>query len=150
MSAPGIGGDVGPITIRRHRPEPAMLPTWMRRALLATAVMNGSAAIAFLPFAAPVRALMGMPLGEHPVYLTTVALFVFLFGVGYLLVGLSGRPERLFIALSAAGKLGFVTIVGWYWLSGVVPFKAFLVASGDLPFGVLFATWLFTTRVEQG
>ena len=127
-------------------PHAAMLPRWMRGALLATAVMNTLAAVAFVPASGALRALTGMPQGEHPLYLSTVALFVGLFGVGYLLVGLSGRPERLFIALSAAGKLAFVSLVTWYWATGALPFLAVLVGAGDLPFGLMFATWLITTR----
>jgi hypothetical protein len=42
----------------------------MTTALLATAIMNLAAGLAFLPPAQPLRALVGMPDGE-PVYLAT-------------------------------------------------------------------------------
>jgi hypothetical protein len=126
---------------------PNVLPAWTRTALLATAVMNAGAAMAFLPPARGLRALTGFPEGE-PLYLATVALFVMLFGVGYLVVGLSGRPERLFIGLAAAGKLAFVAVVAGFWTSGAVPLQAFLTALGDLPFGLLFAWWLWSTRTS--
>ena len=146
MSAPGVG--TGPRLVSRPTAatQPVLLPGWMRGALLATAAMNALAAVAFSPAAGGLRALTGMPPGEHPLYLATVSLFVLLFGVGYLLVGLSGRPERLFIGISAAGKLGFVALVTWYWATGALPFLAVLVGAGDLPFGILFATWLVTSR----
>ena len=51
------------------------LPTWMRRALFATAGMNVLAAAGFLPAATSMRALAGLPEG-HPLYLMTVAMFV--------------------------------------------------------------------------
>ena len=75
MSAPAARMAAAPIA------APRVLPIWMRNALLATAVMNLTAGLAFLPPAQPMRSLVGMPDGE-PVYLATVALFVVLFGAG--------------------------------------------------------------------
>jgi len=121
----------------------------MRGALLATAVMNALAAILFVPAAQALRALAGLPEPEHPIYLATVALFVLLFAIGYLLVGLSGRAERLFIGLAAAGKISFVTLVAWYWTTGALPLRAFLAATGDLAFGAAFAWWLWNTRTSR-
>jgi hypothetical protein len=120
------------------------LPTWMRRAMLATAVMNILATGLFLPQAGELRALAGMPPGESGPYLMTLALFVLLFGLGYLYCGLTGRAERLFIALSAAGKLGFVTILTCSWAMGIATIQAPLSAAGDLVFGLLFLWWLVT------
>jgi hypothetical protein len=125
--------------------SPRVLPIWMRNALLATAVMNLTAGLAFLPPAQSLRALAGMPDGE-PVYLTTVALFVMLFGAGYAWVGLTRRDERLFLTLSAIGKIAFVGIVACYWLAERLPFQAVVTASGDLVFGAMFAGWLLATR----
>ena len=106
---------VSPAVTARIRPSPSLqatgmtatLPSWMRNALFATAAMNIFAGLGFLPPATGVRALAGMPPGEHPVYLATVALFVMTFGVGYFWVAAANRPERLFITLAAIGKLGF-------------------------------------------
>ena len=123
------------------------LPRWMTTALLATAVMNLTAGLAFLPPAQPLRALVGMPDGE-PVYLATVALFVLLFAAGYAYVGFTGRDERLFLTLSAIGKISFVTIVTFYWLAARLPFQAVVTASGDLLFGALFVAWLLTSRQQ--
>jgi hypothetical protein len=114
----------------------------MRRTLLATAVMNVFGAGLFLPSAVALRALAGVPPAEHPVYLLTIAMFVLLFGAGYLYSGLVGRADPLFIAISAAGKLSFVGILVFSWLSGAVSIRAPLMAVGDLVFGLLFLTWL--------
>ena len=118
------------------------LPTWMRRALLATAVMNIGAAIAFFPAVHGLRSLAGFPEDGPPIYLATVSLFVLLFGLGYLWVGLSGRDERLFLSMAAAGKISFVALLVAYWLAGDLPVGAPLAALGDLFFGVLFLKWL--------
>jgi hypothetical protein len=119
-----------------------VLPTWMRRALLTTAAMNVLGAGLFLPSAGALREIAGVPPGEHAVYLLTIAMFVLLFGIGYLYLGLVGRADPLFIAISAAGKLSFVAILVFSWLSGAVSIRAPLMAVGDLVFGLLFLTWL--------
>jgi hypothetical protein len=118
------------------------LPAWMRNALFATAAMNLLAGFAFLPPATGPRALMGMPPHEHGVYLSTIALFILLFGVGYLWVAVANRPERLFITLAAFGKLGFFAITLLFWLGGALPATAPLAGSADLVFALLFFRWL--------
>jgi hypothetical protein len=135
--------DVKPGTSGAAR-DVGRLPTWMRRAMLATAAMNILAAGLFLPQAGALRELAGMPPGERGPYLMTLALFVLLFGVGYLYCGLTGRAERLFIALSAAGKLGFVTILVCSWAMGIASIRAPLSAVGDLVFGIFFLWWLLS------
>lgn len=118
------------------------LPPWMRGALFATAGMNILAAVAFIPAAESLRALAGLPEGGHPFYLVTVAMFVLLFGLAYLWAAVHGRPERLFIAMAAAGKLSFFGLLVWFWAVGAVPTRAPVVGSADLIFGVLFLAWL--------
>jgi hypothetical protein len=121
-----------------------MLPTWLRRAFLATAAMNVLGGLLFLPPAAPLRALVGVPPGEHAIYLTTLAMFVFLFAAAYGYAGWTGRADELFVALSAAGKLSFVAILVGFWLAGEIAVMAPLSAAGDLVFGLMFLTWLVT------
>ena len=117
-------------------------PRWLRNAMLATAVMNAGAALLFLPAASPLRALAGLPADAPAVYLATVALFVLLFGAGYLYVGVTGHADPLFVGLSAAGKLSFVTLLVCFAVAGAVSWRAPLVAAGDVVFGVLFLWWL--------
>jgi hypothetical protein len=119
-----------------------VLPGWMRRALFATGVMNVLAAVVFSPPAGALRAIGGMPESEQPVYMATITLFVLLFGVAYLWLAVSGRAERFFIAVAAAGKLSFVTVLAWFWAGGTLPLRAFLAGTADLVFAVLFMAWL--------
>jgi len=124
------------------------LPTWMRRALLATAGMNIVGAALFAPPARALRAVAGFPPGEHPLYLATVSMFVLLFGLGYLWAAAAGRADRLFITLAAVGKLSFFTLLAWFWAVGALSARAPLVGTGDLVFGILFVVWLYGTRAE--
>jgi hypothetical protein len=126
--------------------QPIALPQWMRAALFATAVMNLAAAAAFRPAAAILRTTAGFPADAPPIYLRTVALFVGLFGLGYLYTAVRGRDERLFIAIAAVGKLGFVALVGAGWAEGSLPLRAPVVAAPDLVFSCLFFYWLRTSR----
>ena len=118
------------------------LPVWMRRTLLTTAVMNVFAAAAFLPSARALRALAEMPEDAHPFYLATISMLVLLFGLGYLWAGVTGRADRLFIAVSAAGKLSFFALLLGFWLVGELSARAPLLGAADLVFGVLFLIWL--------
>jgi hypothetical protein len=125
------------------------LPGWMRTALFATAAMNAGAAIVFSPPARGLRALAGLPPGEHPFYLATASMFVLLFGVGYLWLAVTGRADRLFIALAALGKLSFVGLVVALAVGGELPVRAALFGAGDLPFGLLFLKWLFAPEATD-
>ena len=119
-----------------------MIPIWLRRALLATAAMNAFGAFAFTPWGAPLRDLVGLPSGAHPLYLLIIGVFVGLFGVGYLWTGLTGRADPLFIAIAAAGKLSFVGLLLAFWLVGELSIRAPVSALGDLVFGALLLVWL--------
>jgi hypothetical protein len=125
------------------------LPRWMRRALFATAAMNGLAALGFLPASGSARALAGLPEDAPPVYLLIIGLFVLLFGLGYLWTALMGRADRLFIALAAIGKLSFVGLLVHGWRGGALPIRAPLTAAPDLVFGLLFIVWLVSARAGQ-
>lgn len=121
------------------------LPQWMRRALLVTGVANIGVAAIFLPAAHSVRDLAGFP--EAPAfYLCMVALFVSLFGVGYLCMALINRGNRLLVAISAVGKVSFFALTVHLWSAGDLPVRVPVLASGDLIFAALFVAWLATAR----
>src|SRR3989442_12481678 len=120
----------------------------MRRALFATAGMNIVGAALFAPPARALRAVAGLPQGEHPLYLATVSMFVLLFGLAYLCAAAAGRADRLFITIAAVGKLSFFALLVWFWAFGALPVRAPLVGTGDLVFGFLFVVWLYGTRAE--
>jgi hypothetical protein len=114
----------------------------MRRTLFATAVMNGVAAFGFLPSARFARVAAGLPEEAPAVYLLNIGMFVLLFGVGYLWTAMTGRAERLFIALSAVGKIAFFSLLATMWATGTLSIRAPIVGAADLVFGLLFLTWL--------
>jgi hypothetical protein len=122
------------------------LPTWMRGALFVTAGMNLVVAAAFLPVASRLRTMVGMPVGEHPLYLAMITMFVLLFGLGYLWAALAGRADRLFIAVAAVGKVSFFALLVCFWAAGVLPVRAPVAGAADLLFGILFFRWLSGTR----
>jgi hypothetical protein len=119
------------------------LPSWMRAALYATAVMNVLAGASFLPAAKPVRRLVGLPEDGHPLYVATVAMFIYLFGLAYLWTAIVGYADPVLIALAAAGKLSFFVILVCAWAMGAIPLRAPILGSADLFFSILFAIWLF-------
>ena len=118
------------------------LPTWLRRALYATAVMNIGGAIAFLPPATSLRAVAGLPVDGPPLYLATVGMFVLVFGLAYLWTAVRGCSEPLFMALAGGGKIAFFALLVWFWGVGDLPLRAPILGSADLVFGSLFLGWL--------
>src|SRR5262245_5468550 len=124
------------------------LPTWMRRALFVTAVMNILAAVCFLPGAGALRDLAGFPAAGEPFYLMMVAMFVLLFGLGYLWAARAGHADRLFIGVAAVGKLTFFALVFCFWAAGALPLRAPATAAGDLLFGLMFVAWLRSVRSD--
>ena len=118
------------------------LPSWMRGALYATAVMNVLGFVTFTPWGAPLRAFADMPTGAHPVYLLTIGVFILIFGLAYFWTAVVGRTDPLFIAMAAGGKLAFFGLLAAYWLIGELSVRAPLSAVGDLVFGALFTAWL--------
>jgi len=131
------------------RADVEQLPSWMRTALYATGVMNLVAAIGFMPASSAMRETAGLPNDVHPLYLMTVALFVGLFGVGYLRAAMAGKAERLFITVAAFGKLGFFSLLVWYWGGDLLPLRAPVLGSADLAFSTLFFSWLLGSRASN-
>jgi hypothetical protein len=114
----------------------------MRIALFATAAMNIIGALAFIPAAGVLRAPGGLPDADHPLYISTVGIFVFALGLGYLGMAIRGSADPLFIAIGALGKLAFFALLVGLWTSGSLPIQAPMAGGGDLLFGALFVFWL--------
>ena len=124
---------------------PCRLGPWMRRALLATALMNVFGALCFVPSITAGRELAGLP-PAHPFYLWILAIWIGGFGLVYLWLGLTGSPDRAFLAIAAIGKLSFWALLLVYCLAGDLPALAPLLGLGDLFFGIIFVAWLWRAR----
>ena len=75
-----------------------------------------------------------------------IALWIFFFGVAYLYLGITGRVERVFIAVGAAGKLSFFGLLLGFALAGDLPIQAATSGIADLVFGTIFTVWLWVRR----
>lgn len=104
--------------------------------------MNVFVAFLFLPVAGPMRDMAGFPSDAPSVYLLTVGLFVGLFGLGYLGMAVRGTADPLFMAICAAGKLAFFSLLVGLWVAGALPARAPIIGSADFFFGAAFAAWL--------
>lgn len=125
-----------------------MLPLYMKRALLATGLMNLFGSVSFLPFVTSIRRSTGLP-EAHPFFLWLLALWIAGFGAVYLSLGISGRIDRSFLTIGAFGKLSFALLLIAFWLSGDFPLSAPFFGLADLFFGALFAFYLWTTHRPQ-
>jgi hypothetical protein len=118
----------------------------MRRVMLAAALLNTLGAVTFIPAFSGLRAQGHLPNDAHPIYLWMIALWIFFFGVAYLYLGITGRVEKVFIAVGAAGKLSFFGLLLGFALAGDLPFQAASSGIADLVFGTIFTVWLWVRR----
>lgn len=130
----------------RPAAEQALLPDWLRRALMASVPLNAFGALIMAPPFPWVRRLVGLPEPEHPVYLWLVSLWIGAFGYGYYQLARSGRPERTYLEVTAFGKATFFFAALWYWWQGSFSVLVPMGASADLALVVCFVTWLVQTR----
>jgi hypothetical protein len=118
----------------------------MRRVMLAAAILNTLGALTFIPAFTGLRTRGHLPNDAHPVYLWMIALWIFFFGAAYLYLGLTGRVEKVFVAVGAAGKLSFFGLLLGFTLAGDLPLQAATSGVADLVFGTIFTVWLWRTR----
>ena len=119
---------------------------WFRRALVATGVVNVLGALTFVPANRSTRELLGLPGNTDPLYLWIIASWVFGFGIAYLWLARQRRPEWLFVAIGAFGKLSFVAILAVAWLTGAIPLRGAAGGLWDLVLGLMFVAWLIANR----
>jgi len=126
------------------------MPLWMKIALIATGVLNMFGAVLFLPASESLRIANGFPPGSHPLYLSIISSWIFLFGVCYLLLGISGRNERLFLTIGAAGKASFVLLAFSFAALRDIPLTTALSTLPDLAFAAIFTFYLLTLKEQTG
>ncbi len=100
----------------------------------------------FVPFLQKFRESNGFPAQSHPLYLWIIASWIFMFGLCYFWLGITGRSERLFLVIGGSGKLAFVFFLFVYWQAGEIPLYTFLGSLCDLFFAIIFGIWLWQTR----
>ena len=110
--------------------------------MLAAAALNLVGAVTFMPRAQALRLMGGFPVLAHPFYLSTIGVFILVFGLVYLWAGVTGKADRQFVAVGAAGKLAFCGLIVRYWWAGLLPTTAVTSGIGDLVIGILFLVWL--------
>ena len=120
--------------------------TWIRIIFFISGVINMIGTLIFIPGFTWGRAFLGLPREVHPFYLWIIASWIFLFGVAYLSLSFSLRPQRLFLYIGALGKLFFGLLIIGYYLMGEVFWIAILAGLTDMTFAAIFLFWLYQTR----
>jgi hypothetical protein len=120
----------------------------LRRALAATAAMNIVGSLAFTPFGAGLRTFVGLP-DAHPLWPLSVGTFILAMGFGYAALAITGRPERVFLGVAAAGKASFALLLLAMGAAGEIPALAAAAGLPDLAFAAIFARWLWRTRTSE-
>jgi hypothetical protein len=124
-----------------------MLDGLTRYALAATAVMNILGSLAFTPAGAGLRASLGIP-PAHAIWGLMVGSFILFMGLGYAALAISGRSERIFLAVAAGGKAAFAAIMISMGIAGEIPAVAAVSGLPDLVFAAIFARWVLRADPE--
>ena len=124
------------------------IPFWIRIALISTGILNIFGGVLFLPGAESLRTANGFPAGSHPLYLSIISSWIFLFGICYLWLGFRGGNERLFLVIGAAGKSAFVGLAFLFAAFGDIPVTTALSTIPDLVFAAIFVFYLVTSQKE--
>lgn len=114
----------------------------MRWLLMACGLMNLGSVATFAPPFPQLRQQVGLP-EAHPLYLWVLTAWLPLFGLAYFRMGWTGRVDRTFLAVGAAGKATFALILLALWGSGELPMTPGLVGLPDLVLAAVFAWWLW-------
>lgn len=115
-------------------------------ALIATFFMNLAGALTFIPSVHFLREFGGLPEAGNPFYSIILALWIFFFGIFYLLLAFSKKQERFFVAIGALGKSSFAILLAILALTGELPIRAVFVGIPDLIIAIIFFAWLYKTR----
>src|SRR5689334_14909509 len=113
----------------------------LRRLLVAGGPINAIGALIMAPPFPWIRELFGLP-GGHALYLWILSVWIFLFGIAYSSMGLSGRLDRTFLAVGAGGKASFALALIAMAISSEIPVRAVLVGLPDLAMAAYFAACL--------
>jgi hypothetical protein len=118
------------------------MQNWFRYTLFATTIMNFTGAIVF---ALPIFGrgdIFKLPENAHPLYLSIISAWIFIFGVAYLWLALTAKPERFYIAVVTVCKLAIAFFFFIFWLTGDLPLLTASAGVGDLLFALIFIYWL--------
>jgi uncharacterized membrane protein HdeD (DUF308 family) len=116
-----------------------------RGVLFASFFYNLFGVLVFFPTITLGRRLVGVP-DAHAFYLCLVTIWIGSFGILYLWLAKTARPERGFLIIAAIGKFGFWTLTFAFWLAGEFPIVTPIVALGDFIGAAVFTRWLLRTR----
>src|SRR4051812_3710010 len=95
----------------------------MRILLLACGPLNINGATIFAPPVTAFRPVLGLP-EAHALYLWVISIWILIFGAAYFWMGVTGRVDRTFLAVGAAGKATFALLLIALALAGDLPPQA--------------------------
>ncbi len=113
----------------------------MRIALWVGACFNLGAAL-MLIFPSSLGQIAGLPLPGSRFYAWLLAILIALFGGVYAWLACRPQIDRPLVAVAIIGKFGVFAVSLACWLLGEIPFRGFVVAIGDLIFGLIYWWWL--------
>jgi hypothetical protein len=125
--------------------KPAPSEQNLRALLIASGPINAVGAVVFAPPFPFVRQWFGLPDG-HALYLWVLSSWILVFGIAYFSMGWTGRIDRTFLAVGAAGKTSFSLALMALAAAGDLDPLAVVVGLPDLAMAAVFTAWLLATQ----
>lgn len=105
------------------------------------AIFNWGAVLILASLAQP----LGLPPPLRSLFGQITLAAIFVFGLGYWMVGREPRANRGIVVLGAFAKLAVVAIVMSHWLAGLATPQLAALVSGDVVYSLLFVAFLKQT-----
>ncbi len=110
--------------------------------LITTFFMNLAGALTCIPSFHTLREFGGLPEAGNSFYGWIIALWIFFFGILYLLLAFGKTQERFFVIIGALGKSSFAILLAILALTGELPIRAAFAGIPDLIIALIFFAWL--------
>lgn len=114
----------------------------------AAATFNVAAGLPLLMVPGAMGATLGLPVPDDLLIHRLAGLLIACFGGVYAFVAHDPARYRPMMWLGVVGKIGVVLLFTQAWLVGTVPLQAYVVALGDLAFGIGFLVFLLTPQAR--
>lgn len=126
--------------------DPARTERLVRATLALACPFNLAGAYVFANPGSALGELLGLPGSVDPVYASTCALFVALFGAVYGWLAMQRELDQPVLWLGVIGKAGFFVLVATFWMRAVVHERLVIAASADMAFAAFWFWWLMRAR----
>ena len=124
---------------------------WFRTVLFSTTLVNAIGCFLLFPFSnlpKTLRAMVGFPEPENPLYLLLISTWIGLFGAAYLWLALRKSNNLMFFSFAPIGKLSFSAAIVYFFLQNQLGPLTLLAAITDFILAILFYIYVIQQQLR--